>query len=135
MTRRFANTSVSRYEHCVSVSWQALASIVSPGVLVGRFHLSLSGLATYTLSSQDSVWELVGEGCWNVLVDDERPTEIALELRQGLDGLVRDRTGSLTAVRELPRTLHIDLLDCVRVVEGNADEDEEEWGDSEEGEG
>jgi len=132
VSRRIANTSTSRYEQSAAVAWPSHS--VSCPDLVARFHLSASGLVTYTLGPSSSSWELVGEGCWRALPIGRPSTEIMLELRQGLCGSAPSPDGTLECTREAPCTLYVDLRMCGRVMlDGSSGDDEEAEEDSDDG--
>lgn len=129
---RLANTAQSRYEHPAASMWPAYAKACPS--LLARIHLSPSGLATYSLGPPPSApdaasWELSGESCWKLLPPDGRPTEVVLELCQGLEGSSPPQTEGDSSPgafhREPPCVLRVDLRECLRISDGDGDSDEE----------
>lgn len=132
VSHRLANTSASRYEQSTASEWPSYSRLCPD--LVARFHLSASGLVTYTLgpssSSSSSSWELAGEGCWRALPSGRPSTAIMLELRQGLLGTAPASDGTLRSARESPCTLYVDLRSCARVMlDGSSGDDEHDTSD------
>jgi len=136
VSRRLANTSVSRYEYAAAVDWPSLAAR-SPQVRA-RFHLSPSGLVNYSLGpppdevgDREPEWGLAGEGCWRVLPEGGLPTEVTLEMLQGFSGRVppigeTPETTDLETWIRRPFRLRVNLRRCVRVIDADADEEEED---------
>jgi len=140
VARRISNGTSSFYEHPAAAVWPVYAER-SPG-LSARFQLAQSGLVSYSLAAglfgASGSWELAGEGCWKVLPADGQPTEVVLEMRQGLEGTapVNENHGRIADVREPPCTLRFDLRECVRVgEEEDAEEEDDEEDEDEEEDG
>lgn len=145
VARRLANTDVSRYDCAAATDWPSLAA-QCPG-LRARFHLAPSGLVHYSVgpSSEDpaggtAAWGLSGEGLWRVLPEDGEPTEVVLQMCQGLTGQgppraptqeARGANDGACALGMGPFVLRVDLRRCVRVIDVGADEEEEEGNDEE----
>lgn len=132
VSRRLANSSVSRYEYAAETDWPKLAARCPR--IRAKLHLSPSGLVNYTVGPREdetdaAAWSLSGEGWWRVLPVGGQPTEVLLEMLQGLTGCgppePPEASGEDIESRR-PFTLRVELRRCVRIVDKDADEEEED---------